>query len=466
MKFIIPLLLLAVPAQSADIRQRLLATPLSPRLGGETSPATPLEDFSTVVANGGEDSLAMYSTGKQFFTAKWTPAPGRQPVTDGLGPLFNRESCFDCHVDNGRGAPPADPADPLMSSLVRISVPGADANGGPNPVPNYGDQIQDRAVPGVTPEAKPSVAWVETIGKYGDGMPYVLRRPVVTLANPAYGPLPADLMMSFRVANPMIGLGLLESVMPTTLHALADPDDQDNDGISGRVNIVWDAGSKSPGEGRFGWKANAPSLVHQNAGAALGDMGITTPVHVEDHCVAGQEACAAAARKAKAGDEPEMPFTPFLNMTVFSRLIAVPPQRNAEAPAVKRGEKVFREIGCAACHMPTLIAGAAGDGVKPTFAGQTFHPFTDLLIHDMGDGLADGRPDYLASGSEWRTTPLWGLGLTQTVSGHTYLLHDGRARDIAEAILWHGGEAERARERFRTAPADTRADLMAFLNSL
>lgn len=466
MKIIAAFLLLSAPVLAADLRQQLLATPISARLGGGTSPATLLMDFSTVVANAGEDSLTMFSAGNQFFTAKWTPSPGRQPVTDGLGPLFNRESCFDCHLDNGRGAPPEGPGQALMSSLVRISVPGADANGGPNPVPNYGDQIQDRAIPGVTPEAKPSISWTEIKGQYSDGRPFTLRRPVVTLENPAYGPLPKNLMMSFRVANPMIGLGLLESVMPTTMHALADPEDKDGDGISGRVNIVWDAGSKAPGEGRFGWKANTPSLVHQNSGAALGDMGITTPVHPEDHCVVGQEACAAAAAKAKAGDEPEMPFTPLLNMTVFSRLIAVPPQRNPDAAEVKRGEKLFREIGCASCHMPTLIAGRAGDGVKPTFAGQTFHPFTDLLIHDMGEGLADGRPDYLASGSEWRTTPLWGLGLTETVNGHTYLLHDGRARNIAEAILWHGGEGEAAKERFRTAPAIERADLLAFLESL
>ncbi|MBM3514946.1 MAG: thiol oxidoreductase, partial [Alphaproteobacteria bacterium] len=220
MKLALAVLFMSAAAGAADLREQLLAAPISPRLGGDTSPTTPLEDFSTVVANGGEDSLTMFSSGNQIFTAKWTPSPGRQPVTDGLGPVFNRESCFDCHLDNGRGAPPAGPDEKLMSSLVRISVPGADANGGPKPVPNYGDQIQDRGIPGIPAEASPSISWQEVKGQYGDGTSYALRRPIVTLKDPAYGPLPKDVMMSFRVANPMLGLGLLESVMPTTLHAL------------------------------------------------------------------------------------------------------------------------------------------------------------------------------------------------------------------------------------------------------
>ncbi|MDX2145451.1 MAG: di-heme oxidoredictase family protein [Rhodospirillaceae bacterium] len=468
MKALVPifLLLAAAVAQAADVREQLLAIPLSARLGGETTPTTPLMDFTAVVANADGDAKAFFSNGNQTFTATWTPAPGRQPVTDGLGPVFNRESCFDCHLDNGRGAPPEGPGDALLSSLVRISIPGSDEHGGPRPVPFYGDQIQDRGIPGVPAEAKPSIAWENVDGTYGDGTRFSLRRPIVSLNNPAFGPLPKDLLTSFRVANPMIGLGLLESVPATTLQALADPEDRDGDGISGRVNIVWDGGNKSMSEGRFGWKANAPSLVHQNAGAALGDMGITTPVNRVDLCTDGQDACAAAAKAANPSGEPEMGFDLFLRLVVFSRLVAVPPQRDAENPAVKRGEEIFRAIGCAACHMPTLIAGRAADGVKPEFAEQTFHPFTDLLLHDMGEGLADGRPDFLASGSEWRTTPLWGIGLTAAVSGHTYFLHDGRARNLAEAVLWHGGEAETAKEEFRALPAARRAELLAFLNSL
>jgi CxxC motif-containing protein (DUF1111 family) len=458
-------LMICGAANAADLRRDLLSRPVSPRLGGDTTPDAPLTDFTGVAANADATSRAMYSSGNQFFTAKWTPAPGRQPVTDGLGPVFNREACFDCHIDNGRGAPPDGPEDSLRSSLVRISVPGADPHGGPKPVPGYGDQIQDRAIPGVSPEAVPSVSWEEAAGTYGDGAPYSLRRPVVRITKPNFGPLPGDMMTSLRVANPMIGLGLLESVPSATLHALADPDDLDGDGISGRVNQVWDAGTKTMADGRFGWKANAPTMVHQNAGAALGDMGITTPVNTADLCEQVQTACAAAAKAAKSA-EPEMAFEAFLRMTVFSRLIAVPPQRNAADPAVKRGELLFRESGCAACHMPTLIAGAVNEGVKPEFADQTFHPFTDLLLHDMGEGLSDGRTDFLASGSEWRTTPLWGIGLTETVSGHTYFLHDGRARNLAEAILWHGGEALRAKEKFRTMPAEQRDELLAFLNSL
>jgi CxxC motif-containing protein (DUF1111 family) len=226
--------------------------------------------------------------------------------------------------------------------------------------------------------------------------------------------------------------------------------------------MVWDAPAQAMKPGRFGWKANVASLDHQNAGAARGDMGITTPVFTADNCEPEQTACAANA--AKYPPEIEMSGAFFERLRVYMQLIGVPKQRRAELPEVQRGENLFRQIGCAACHMPTLKTDASA--ALPELKDQTFHPFTDLLLHDMGEGLADGRPDFLASGREWRTAPLWGLGHTETVSGHTHFLHDGRARTVAEAILWHGGEAEAAKERFRALPKSARDDLLAFLDSL
>ncbi len=258
----------------------------------------------------------------------------------------------------------------------------------------------------------------------------------------------------------MIGLGLLEMVSDDLLYALADPDDSDVDGISGRVNVVWDARDKTMATGKFGWKANAPNLTNQNSGAALGDMGITTPVRSSDNCEAGQDLCAAAATH----DGVELSGT-FLNqINVYTRRLAVPRQRGPNLPEVIRGQTRFLEAGCQGCHIATLETGV--DPRSQDLAEQTFHPFTDLLLHDMGEGLSDGRSDFLATGSEWRTAPLWGVGLTKKVTGHERYLHDGRARGLEEAILWHGGEAETSKENFRTMPKDAREDLVAFLKSL
>jgi CxxC motif-containing protein (DUF1111 family) len=259
----------------------------------------------------------------------------------------------------------------------------------------------------------------------------------------------------------MIGLGLLEAVPEETLHALADASDEDADGISGRVNIVWDAVDETEAVGRFGWKANMPTLRQQDAGAALGDMGITTPVFPDDLCEPEQSACRAAADAV--ADPPELLGSFFDPLVRYTQLIAVPRQRNGDSPAVRNGFVIFRDTGCAACHLPTLMT---GDTPVVELADQVIHPFSDLLIHDMGAGLADERPDFQASGQEWRTPPLWGIGLTETVGGFKSFLHDGRARSLTEAILWHGGEAAGAQQKFRNLPASKRDELIAFLESL
>jgi len=453
----------SVHALDTSVRDGLLAIPLTKELGGKTTrPVATSEAFTFIAANTPASSRAGFTFGNQLFNAIWMPAPGQQETTDGLGPVFNREACSDCHINNGRGLPPPSLGAPMDSMLVRISVPGQDEQGGPKPVPNYGDQIQDRGIEGVPPEGRAIIEWQETAGAYTDGIPYTLRKPLIYFEDLAFGPLPDDVMVSPRVANPVIGLGLLEMVADDLLEALADPDDADMNGISGKINVVWDAKERKTALGRFGWKANVPNLTNQNSGAALGDMGITTPLRPIENCEAIQKACADSAEETRNG--PEMTAV-FLNqLNVYTQRIAVPQQRSHDLPEVKRGESLFRVAGCQNCHMPSM---KTGDKIAiDDLANIIFHPFTDLLLHDMGHGLADGRPDFLANGSEWRTAPLWGIGLTEKVSGHGRYLHDGRARSLEEAILWHGGEAEAAKEEFRMMPADARADLVSFLRSL
>jgi CxxC motif-containing protein (DUF1111 family) len=344
----------------------------------------------------------------------------------------------------------------MLSMLVRLSVPGRDAGGGPQPHPAYGDQLNDRAAPGVPAEGRVAVTWQEEPGHFADGEPYSLRVPGYAFRDLRFGPLGPETRISPRVAPAVIGLGFLEAVDEATLEALADPDDRDGDGISGRVNRVWDVAARRPAAGRFGWKATVPTLRQQAAAAALGDIGLTTSLFPAQNCPPVQRAC----RDATGGGRPELPDGFLDKLTFYTQTLAVPARRGAH----EAGERLFVAIGCAGCHQPTLRTGR--HPTQPRLSSQVIQPFTDLLLHDLGEGLADGRPDFEATGREWRTPPLWGIGLVELVNGHTLFLHDGRARGLAEAILWHGGEAEGARERFRTMPRGDRHALLAFLGSL
>jgi CxxC motif-containing protein (DUF1111 family) len=286
----------------------------------------------------------------------------------------------------------------------------------------------------------------------------VLMKPSYSLEKLGYGPLAAGLLMSPRVAPAMPGLGLLESVPEATLRSHADPEDRDRDGISGRVNLVWDG--RTTAVGRFGWKAEQPSVINQCAGALAGDMGITSGLVLSDACSPAQDAC----RRAQNGGVPEASDDILAAIATYSRALAVPERRGANDPSVERGEALFESAGCARCHLPVLKTGP--DAVLAELADQTIHPYSDLLLHDLGPRLSDERPVYEAAGSEWRTPPLWGVGLIEKVNGHTLLLHDGRARNFTEAILWHGGEAGAARANFAGMTRAERVDLLAFLSSL
>lgn len=452
---------LGTEAGILPLREMLLAIPLTDQLGGDgTRPILNDDAFVFQTPNSPKRHQRPFSFGNRLFNTNWVEAPGSVKAFDGLGPMFNRVSCSGCHTKDGRGRPPENNQGPMESMLLRISIPGKDQHGGPMPHPVYGDQISERAILHVEPEGRAEISYTELPGAYGDGETFSLRQPRYAISDLKYGDLGKDVMVSPRVAPAMIGLGLLQEVPDETLLALADPDDADGDGISGRTNEVWDSAASKKTLGRFGWKANQPNLRQQNAGAAVGDIGIATSMADGQNCTAAQSDCF----KAINGGEPEMSDEFLDKLTLYTMTIAVPAQRKAHDPVIRQGEELFRAMGCASCHMPTLQTKSVEHFSE--LANQTFHPFTDLLLHDMGEGLADNRPDFEATGREWRTPPLWGLGLIPVVNKHDLLLHDGRARGPAEAILWHGGEAEAAREAFRNAAKPERDALIAFLNSL
>lgn len=426
---------------------------LDPASGGEgTAYEATQNAFGLSARNLERDQRRLFEIGDSLFTLNWVTAPSSTTARDGLGPLHNAAACASCHVRDGKAPPPESADDPQRGLLLRLSVPG----GGPDP--RYGGQLQDRAINGVRPEGQIEIAYEERPGRYADGSPFSLRAPSYSIVYPAYGPLADGLETSPRIASQLVGMGLLEEIPEQDIRAAADPQDRDGDGISGRVNEVVDSAGR-PALGRFGWKAGAASVADQTAFAFQGDIGITSPRAPEEPCTTVQAECLAAP----TGGAPAVDDETLGRVAFYVQTLAVPARRGLDDPAVREGADVFADAGCTACHTVTHTTGAAAE---PALADQTIHPYTDLLLHDMGPGLADGRGDGEADGREWRTPPLWGIGLVDEVNGHTNFLHDGRARDLSEAILWHGGEAQAAREEFRTASARQRAALLAFLESL
>jgi CxxC motif-containing protein (DUF1111 family) len=398
-----------------------------------------------------------FFVGNSFFNDNWVTAPASAQGRDGLGPIFNAQSCSSCHFKDGRGQPPATPEDPTRGLLLRISLLDDDGHAGPDP--ELGDQFQDRSIRGVPPEGSVVITTTEQPGTYGDGQPYSLGAPTYTLLDPSGAPFPQHLLVSPRVAPAIFGVGLLENVPASTLEELEDPHDDDGDGISGRVNRMADPQTGEPTIGRFGWKASVPSVRDQTANAFNGDIGITSSIRAKGPCMPTQAACLAAPD----GGTPELDDQKLDRVTFYARTLAVPARRGVTEPVVERGSELMVDLGCTSCHVAELETGPSD---LPDLDRQTIRPYTDLLLHDLGPGLADDRPDEDATGQEWRTAPLWGVGLIHAVNGHTRFLHDGRARNLAEAILWHGGEAAPAMDRFRTLPARDRAALLTFLESL
>ncbi len=434
--------------------------------GAATVRETGANAFSLPSANLPPSRKVDFSVGNSFFRNPWVVAPSSTSVRDGVGPLFNTNACQNCHIKDGRGHPPALGDGNAVSMLVRLSIPARPGQeqqllrDGAIPEPVYGGQLQDMANPGLPAEGVVRLDWQPQTRTLSDGTHVELLKPALKISNLGYGPLHPQTLYSVRVAPPMIGLGLLEAIPEATLLAAEDPDDRNGDGISGRANRVWDKPREATAIGRFGWKAGQPNLNQQNAGAFAGDMGLSSRLAHGDDCTEAQSAC----RAAPSGGVPEVSDKILASVEFYSRNLAVPARRNASAPEVLRGKQLFTEAGCAACHTPSYTT--AAQAAEPELAGQRIFPYTDLLLHDMGEGLADHRPEFLADGREWRTPPLWGIGLTQAVNGHTRFLHDGRARNLLEAILWHGGEAEASQQAVTKMPAQDRQALLAFLNSL
>ena len=431
--------------------------------------------FSHPSANLSFEDQHEFILGNALFRKIWVTPPASAGASDGLGPLFNSRSCQSCHLKDGRGHPPeGDPdatsmflrlARPISLTLAQDNKDAPARKWGQDPV--YGSQFQDLAVPGLRPEGRMVIIYHEQAVTLGDGTVVSLRRPEYKVTDLGYGPLHPDTVLSPRIAPPMIGQGLVEAIHPADILRKADPNDEDGDGISGRAAMVEERATRKKALGFFGWKAENPSVREQSAEAFAGDIGMSSPdlpLHHGD-CTEHQTDCLALPTGVQEnlgdteGPDPVMELLAF-----YSRNLAVPARRKVNHPQTLRGKAMFYGIGCVSCHTPKYVT--RRDSKHDAQSFQLIWPYSDFLLHDMGDGLADGQVAGAANGREWKTPPLWGIGLTETVSGHTFFLHDGRARNLAEAILWHGGEAQASRDKFAMLGAKDRKALLSFLESL
>ena len=448
----------AAPADPAAPSTSTVAEP-----GPSSSVSAPIVDLPIVFSDPdpsltGEE-LERFLRGQELFDERWVPVGPTETANDGLGPLSNADSCVSCHLSPGRRfVPPEGPlAEPGL--VIRLARPGADpVTNAPTPTENYGDQLQDRALGSITPEATAFTNYVVQQGVYPDGTPFELLWPTVNVRNRNYGELPADTQLSARIGAQMIGMGLLEAIPDEVILAAADPTDADGDGVSGRINMVWNPLTQRHELGRFGWKSNVTTLELQIAQAFHGDLGVTSTLFPDQNCSPTQTVC----DEVPDGGDAEGSDERLGDLAFYLRTLAVPVPRTDGDPAAEAGREHFTDFGCTTCHTPSITT---GDSVVQSLAGREIQPYTDLLLHDRGFDMADDRPDFDANGNEWRTPPLWGLGLIP-VSDDRGLLHDGRARTIEEAILWHGGEGSRSRSAFMNASAEMRAELIAFLESL
>jgi len=388
--------------------------------------------------------------GRAVFHAAWVP-PGTATEFTGLGPMFNTDSCASCHVDNGRGAPPR-ANDPLNTSLV-IKFASAEPGGGAETARRYGNRFNPRSVPGVPVEGELTVSFERIDGKFADGEPYTLHKPNYSFHKLSNGAIGKDTVVAVRMAPAIAGRGLLERVPDEWIRARAAANAASEGPVKGRLNAVWDPMTFRTTVGRFGWKADQPSLTRIIAAAFITDMGLTSRVFPQENCGELQRECIAAAEPG--GVEVDDPTLDAVTRYVAS--LDLPKPRHDATD--ENGRAIFDASGCASCHATK---------VPVVLADQTTREaalYTDLLLHDMGEGLADGTQEAGATGREWRTAPLTGLTQAQQSKSPGYL-HDGRARSVSEAILWHGGEAAQARDNYARLDAPSRAALLKFLNAL
>lgn len=427
--------------------------------------------FSNASANMSFERELDFKIGNAFFRKLWVSSPASTTSSDGLGPIFNARACQRCHIKDGRGHAPASNDDNAVSMLMRLSIKPQNAEQQalidshralsiPDPV--YGGQLQDFSVANARAEGRINIEYTEHTITLNGGKQISLRKPHYSITNLQYGELHDDIMLSPRVAPQVIGLGLLEAIASVEIEKQADPNDENGDGISGRANKVWSHEYRQVMLGRFGLKAGQPTVNQQNQAAFGGDMGLSTPLFSNAYgdCTSAQSDCLDKPH----GGHPEVSEQIAQQVLHYSRNLAVPARRNVSDGNVLKGKELFYQSGCINCHTPKYIT--PRDTEEPEQSRQLIWPYTDLLLHDMGEGLADHAPEGIANGREWRTSPLWGIGLTPVVNDHSQYLHDGRARNLLEAILWHGGEAETSQQKVIEMTDQQRDQLIKFVESL
>ena len=430
-------------------------------------------DYSTPLADIEIEDKLNFHIGKNVFQKLWVPSPSSTTASDGLGPLFNTRSCNNCHINNGRGHAPEANVNGVSvpSFLIRLGKAHSESFTPHQYIyphigdVRYGHQFQGQSSPGIQPEGDYYLTYDTHIETLDDGSKVELRSPNLHWRTLNYGNFEKSTRFTMLTSPALIGMGLLDNIPQKDIIAKADPDDRNKDGISGRVSWI-----KSGGNillGRFGYKASAPTVSAQNQSAFHTDLGLSTPLTPSPYgdCTEFQIDCL----KSPTGNSPhldnlEVDKQQARLVDLFVSLSSPPAMRNLTSKSFLEGKRFFDDGGCASCHTPKMKTGNSSE--FSVLNNQTFYPFTDMLLHDMGPALASGFPSFSASTTEWRTSPLWGIGLSKNVSGRVSFLHDGRARSIEEAILWHGGEAKKSQEYYKSLNQEHRKKLIYFLESL
>ena len=432
--------------------------------------------FSLPMRNIHPSNKIDFFIGNGLFQRNWVASPSLTEASDGLGPLFSGNSCQSCHISDGRGHPPLTFTNDSSSLMtLHLSIPSKNELMNTkydslkiklNPEPIYGSQLSSFGIEGIYSEGNIDIVYEFIPIAFNNGKIISLRKPIYSIVNKNYGDLHIDVQISARVAQPMIGLGLIENISEIDILNNVDLEDLNKDGITGKANYVWDIRQDKSTLGRFGWKASQPSIYQQTVDALFEDMGLSsTAIPLYDNCTHHQLECKKLPNgNSKNYDDVEVSNDQVDLIVYYSKHLGVPQRRDYENARVLEGKEIFFKSGCASCHTPKFVTMKVEN--DQSLSEQVIWPYSDFLLHDMGEDLADDVDEFLANGGEWRTPPLWGVGLTSKVSGHTNLLHDGRARNILEAILWHGGESKKSKENVLNLSDYEIENLLLFINSL